>query len=229
VEGRGGLSDDQRAGLYRARFQDEDLRFRERAWAVLAERVFQPYIRESDAVLDLGAGYCEFLNAIRAGRKIAVDLNPDTSRFAAGSEVIQASGTDLSPVSSGSVDVVFSSNFLEHLPDKRAILVCLRECWRVLRPGGLFITLMPNIRYLPGRYWDYFDHHTPLTHLSLAEALRMCGFSLVRTVPRFLPYTVKQRALPKSTVLLRLYLRLPIVWPLVGRQMLVVARRSTAS
>jgi hypothetical protein len=123
--------------------------------------------------------------------------------------------------------VVFSSNFLEHLPDKQAVLDCLAECRRVLRERGLFITLMPNIRYLPGRYWDYFDHHTPLSHLSLAEALRMSGFSVVRTIPRFLPYTVKQRTMPRSVLLLRAYLGMPFVWPLLGRQMLVVARAAS--
>jgi SAM-dependent methyltransferase len=226
-EGPGAPDDELRAGLYRARFDDADLRFRRRAWEVLAERVLQRYVGPTDVVLDLGAGYCEFLNAIRAGRKIAVDLNPDTSRYARDAEVVHTSGTDLSPIASGSVDVVFSSNFLEHLPHKQAVLDCLAECRRVLRSRGLFITIMPNIRYLPGRYWDYFDHHTPLSHLSLAEALRMARFSVVRSVPRFLPYTVKQRALPKSVLLLRLYLGLPLVWPLVGRQMLVVARRSS--
>jgi hypothetical protein len=86
--------------------------------------------------------------------------------------------------------------------------------------------LMPNVRYLPGKFWDYFDHHTPLTHLSLVEALTLSGFRAERVVPRFLPYTVKQRGLPRSTMLLRAYLSLRILWPLFGRQMLVVATRA---
>jgi hypothetical protein len=35
------------------------------------------------AVLDLGSGYCEFINQINAGRKYAMDLNPATSYHAA--------------------------------------------------------------------------------------------------------------------------------------------------
>lgn len=40
-------------------------------------------------------------------------------------------------------------------------------------------------------FWDYFDHHLPLTHLSLSEGLELAGFEVQRVVPRFLPYTVK--------------------------------------
>ena len=210
--------------LYRERFSEEDLAFKRKVWEVLCRRVFQRYVGPSDTVLDLGAGTCEFINAIACGRKIAVDLNPDTARHARGAEVVQAPSTDLRPVPSGSVDVVFSSNLLEHLPSKEAVLKTLEECHRTLRPGGTLIVLMPNIRWLPGRYWDYLDHHTPLTHLSLVEALTLTGFVPERVVPRFLPYTVKGARLTRSTLLLRAYLRLPVLWPIVGRQMLVVAR-----
>jgi SAM-dependent methyltransferase len=218
------LDPDSLSHLYRERFSDGDISFKEEMWSVLSERVFQPYVRPSDTVLDLGAGRCEFINAIEAAEKIAVDLNPDLASFARGARVVQTPSTDLGPVDSSTVDVVFSSNFLEHLPDKASVLRTLAECRRVLRPGGTMIVLMPNIRYLPGKYWDYFDHHTPLTHLSLVEALTLAGFRAERVVPRFLPYTVKQRSVPRSTALLRLYLSLPVIWPIFGRQMLVVAR-----
>lgn len=211
--------------LYRERFSDEDVSFKEEMWGILCERVFQRYVRESDTVLDLGAGRCEFINAIRAKDKIAVDLNPDLERYARGARVVRSPSTDLSPIEPGSVDVVFSSNFLEHLPSKGDVLRTLRECRRILKPDGTLIVLMPNIRYLAGRYWDYFDHHTPLTHLSLVEALTLEGFRPRRVVPRFLPYTVKQRGAPRSATLVRVYLSLRFLWPLFGRQMLVVATR----
>jgi SAM-dependent methyltransferase len=221
----GPLEEDRLSRLYRGRFAEDDRAFKERAWAILCDRIFQPLVRRTDTVLDLGAGHCEFINAIECGRKIAVDLNPDAATYAKDAEFIQTTGTDLSAVKSASVDVVFSSNFLEHLPDKQAVLQTLDECHRVLSPDGTLIVLMPNIRYLDGRYWDYFDHHTPLTHHSLVEALNLSGFDAIRIVPRFLPYTVKQRSVPRSIPLLALYLRLKFVWPMFGRQMLVVARR----
>lgn len=212
--------------LYDNRFSSEELAFKKEMWTVLVEDFFQRYIDPCATVLDLGAGSCEFLNAVRCKKKIAVDLNPETAAHAQGAEVLQVPSDDLKPVEDGSVDVVFASNFFEHLPDKKTLLLTLSECRRVLGPSGKLILLQPNIRYLAGRYWDYFDHHTPLSHLSMVEALDLSGFRAIQVVPRFLPYTVKSR-LPRSASLLRLYLRVPIAWRLLGRQMLIVANLDT--
>jgi hypothetical protein len=49
---------------------------------------------------------------------------------------------------------------------------------RCLRPGGRIIALGPNIRYLPGKYWDFYDHYLALTELSLGEVMAETGFTL---------------------------------------------------
>jgi SAM-dependent methyltransferase len=211
--------------LYRERFAQDDASFKDRAWAVLCDRVFQTYVDPDSTVVDLGAGGCEFINNINCRERIAVDLNPDAAANLRAGRFLQTPSTDLSAIGRGTVDVVFTSNFLEHLPDKQSVLRTFVECHRIMRDGGQLIVLMPNIRYLNGRYWDFFDHHTPLTHFSLVEGLRLEGFIPEVVIPRFLPYTVKQRSLPRSLVLLRLYLRSRFLWPIFGRQMLVVARR----
>jgi hypothetical protein len=118
---------------------------------------------------------------------------------------------------------VFVSNFFEHLPSKTALLATLRECHRILCAKGTLIVLQPNIRYLPGRYWDYLDHHIALSHLSMIEALELTGFHPVEVVPKFLPYTVKDRRLPRSGLLVRAYLKLKPAWGIFGRQMLIVS------
>ena len=46
------------------------------------------------------------------------------------------------------VDVVFTSNFLEHLKTKEECDAVLAEVLRILKPGGRFIIMGPNIRYL---------------------------------------------------------------------------------
>jgi len=215
------------ASLYRNRFDTKELAEKQVLWSALCQGMFQQYVPESGTVLDLGAGNCEFSNAIRARRRVAVDLNPETKQFAEqGVEVLQTSSTDLSALADSTVDTVFSSNFFEHLPTKEVLMETLRESYRVLTPGGRIVVMMPNIRYLGGRYWDYLDHYLPLTHVSLVEALELAGFSTERVIPRFLPYTVRDSKLPVTEGLVRLYLRLRPIWPVLGRQMLVVAQRS---
>ena len=82
----------------------------------------------------------------------------------------------------------------------------------------------PNIKYVPGEYWDFFDHYVELTELSLAEALLHCGFEIEKCVGRFLPYTMSRgREYPAWA--LRLYLAMPAVWPVFGKQFLVIAQK----
>jgi SAM-dependent methyltransferase len=177
-------------------------------------------------VLDLGAGFCEFINHAVARRRIAVDLNPETVRSAAaGVEVKAVSAAELGFLRPGEVDVVFSSNFLEHLDSKPEVSRVFDEVQRVLRPGGRIILMGPNIRYLADRYWDYFDHHVPLSHASICEALELHDFQLEHVEPRFLPYTVKGARL-RWRFLVEAYLACrPLSSALLGKQFLVVARK----
>jgi hypothetical protein len=94
-----------------------------------------------------------------------------------------------------------------------------------LKPGGRFIAMGPNIKYIPGAYWDFFDHYVELTELSLAEALLNCGFEIEKQVGRFLPYTMSQGS-QYPVWMLRVYLALPLAWPIFGKQFLVVGRKS---
>lgn len=214
------------SATYAQRFSAQELRDKQVLWETLCTHVFQEYVPSHGTVLDLGAGYCEFVNNIQAGTKIAVDLNPDTRTFANDDvDVRPLDARDLRGIGSSSVDTVFSSNFFEHLPDSRALLETLSECWRVLRSQGTVIILMPNIRNLPGAYWDYLDHHLPLTEHSLVEALELSGFRPTRVEGRFLPYTVRGSRLPVRSWSVRAYLRFRPAWRLLGKQMLVVAQR----
>lgn len=209
---------------YRLRFAGQEA-YREAVWRILCCEFFSDYIDERDAVLDLGAGWGEFSRNIRAKSRFAMDMNPDCkSRLEGIANVLLQSCSDPWSLPSSSLDVVFTSNFLEHLPDKGAVERTLAEAYRCLRPGGRLLAMGPNIRYVGGRYWDFWDHHLPLTHLSLAEVLRMSGFRVDRTVERFLPFTMSQgRPVPLTAV--RLYLRLPWLWRWFGAQFFIVASR----
>ncbi|MBZ3930471.1 class I SAM-dependent methyltransferase [Xanthomonas citri] len=209
--------------LYQHRFPKEELANKNRIWQVLCTQYFNRFVKPNETVVDIGAGYCEFINNIPAAHKIAVDLNPDVRKFAAdGIRVINESCVAVSSIPSASVDAVFMSNFLEHLPSKDLVLQTLRESARMLKPGGRAIILQPNIRFLYDQYWDYFDHHTALSDRSLVEGVLMAGLEPQVVIPKFLPYTTKSR-LPQAPWLVSLYLRIPLAWHLLGKQALVVA------
>jgi hypothetical protein len=100
----------------------------------------------------------------------------------------------------------------------------LVEAYRCLKPNGRLIALGPNIKYLEGEYWDFFDHYLALTEMSLAELLSLSGFQVEQSVGRFLPYTMSLGYQP-SLWKLRLFLKVPVLWKLFGRQFLVIGRK----
>lgn len=214
--------------LYRARFPESELQRKNAIWRIICNRFLQRFIAPTDTVVDIACGYGEFLNNINAGKKIAVDLNPEARRFlAADVEFHQIPATGFAASVASGVDVVFTSNFLEHLPDKRGLELFLDQVLIALKPGGTYLVLGPNLRYLPGQYWDFYDHHLGLTHLSLTEVLQMKGFRIEVCIPRFLPFTT-QGALPTHPFLVWVYLRLPAIWKILGKQFFIVARKPAA-
>jgi SAM-dependent methyltransferase len=56
---------------------------------------------------------------------------------------VQVTGTDLSAVGTGSVDLVYSCRVLQHMPPALAHGY-VREFWRVARPGGVVVFQMPT-------------------------------------------------------------------------------------
>lgn len=209
---------------YARRFAGMEAR-RSRVWDTLNRTFFHKWITPDDVVLDLGAGYCEFINSICAKAKFALDLNPATRQRAnQGVTVVSQDVTQTWQLADNSVDVIFTSNFLEHLENKNALVHCLRESFRVLRKGGRLIAMGPNIRFAYDVYWDYFDHYLPLSDRSLVEAAELNGFKMEVVIPRFLPYTMRGR-MPSHPLLIRIYLMAPIVWRIFGKQFLVIAKK----
>jgi len=210
--------------LYEIRFAGAS-EYREKVWNILVNEFFSRWIPERSVVLDLGCGHCEFINQVRAEQRFGMDLNPDAVTHAGpGVQLLTQNCASAWSIADESLDVVFTSNFFEHLYTKSDLRDTLAQAWRCLRKGGCLIALGPNIRYLPGAYWDYYDHYLPLTELSLGEAMTATGFSLEEEIPRFLPYTMSQGS-RRPVWMLRLYLRLKFIWPLFGKQFLVVGRK----
>ena len=87
--------------------------------------------------------------------------------------------------------------------------------------------MQPNIRYVGDDYWDFYDHFIPLTHLSCAELLQNCGFVIERHDPA-LPALHDEELAPAAPALVKLYLRVPPLWRVMGKQFLIVARKPAA-
>ena len=213
--------------VYSNRF-DATQAYRREVWGVLISDFFQALLPPGATLLDLGCGYGEFVNQVEAAKKYGMDLNPNTASHL--DRNVQFLAQDCSKqweLPDSTLDVVFTSNFFEHLPDKIALGRTLDEAFRCLKPGGQLIALGPNIKYTGGSYWDFWDHYLPLTEASLSEALKTRGFEITRCEPRFLPYTMAKG--PQYPMwMLGLYLRLPLLWRVKGQQFLVVARKRAA-
>ncbi len=154
-----------------------------------------------------------------------MDLNPRSREMLApGVTFYQRDCSEVWPFAEDSLDLIFSSNFFEHLRSKPILEKTIQQAARCLKTGGRLIAMGPNIRYTRWAYWDFWDHHIPLTELSLTELLENNGFKVETAIDRFLPYTmVNQRETPM--VLIRLYLRLRLAWRFMGGQFLVVGRK----
>jgi SAM-dependent methyltransferase len=214
------------ARLYATRFTEEQRSAKARLWEVLVDRFLQRYIPPDSTVVDIAGGYGEFASHVNAKRKIIVDLNPDAGSFAnAGIEVRMVDARKLGDQAdlAAVADVVFVSNFFEHLASKDDLLAVLAGIRTILRPGGTLLVIQPNFRYAVREYFDFLDHTLVITDRSLAEALQLAGFTIEELIPRFLPFTTKGR--PSSALLLRIYLSLRWMWPIFGAQIFARATK----
>lgn len=208
--------------IYRNRF-DSKLTQRKKLWGVLTKYYFQKYINKGDTVIDLPAGYCEFINSIKCKKKIAIDLNPEVkTRANKDVDVVIANSNKLPKRLRNIADLVFVSNFFEHLNDSTELINNLSEINKLLKKNGRLLILQPNIRLVGGGYWDYLDHSLPLTERSVKEALELTGFKIIYQKTRFLPFSTDSK-LPVSPLLIRLYLVFPPIQFLFGKQSFFVA------
>lgn len=211
--------------LYRTRFDNIDLR--NNVWKVLCKSFFQRFIKKTDTVLDIAAGYCEFINDIDAGKKIAIDINPDIKNYAHND--VEYYNVEckklLDYVECNSIDVVFVSNFFEHLDSREELINIFGDIHKVLKPGGKLLVLQPNIRYVKSAYWDFIDHKIPITDKSIIEIGKMLNFKIVLNMPKFLPYTTKTK-IPIHPFFVQIYLMLiPISSFFMGKQSFTVLEK----
>ncbi len=193
-------------------------------WRIITEHL-APWVSSSAHVLEIGAGYCHWINNVAAARRVALDLWPDLAQHASPgveARVLDAS-RDLGSLGERTFDVVLASNVLEHFePDVAATIVA--NVATLLRREGRFIIIQPNFRYAYRQYFDDYTHRSVFTHESLSSLLRANGFDLELVQAKFLPYSMRAAKTPLPLWLVRAYLMSPIK-PMAG-QMLIVGKKS---
>jgi len=109
------------------------------------EAMVRSHLTPESRVLDLGCGRGGVVELFWRDVKLAAGIDPDepslTERRTRGMPVVTGRGEDL-PFAGESFDLIVSLWVLEHLRDPEIVF---SEVQRVLRPGGHFVFLTPNL------------------------------------------------------------------------------------
>lgn len=150
-------------------------------WAELEEKAIENVARYVDRlaafmplvgkrVLDIGCQNGATLVALieRGARATGIEIKPTCVEAAAirmrchGVQAdVRVGSACAMPYADGSFDAALVSNVIEHVEDPRALI---RECARVLVPGGVLYLDGPN-RFSPGMLWS--DPHYQLAGVSI--------------------------------------------------------------
>jgi hypothetical protein len=207
--------------LYEFRFQGIDHDARRKVWAQIAPFIWERMGRPS-RVLDPAGGFGEFINSVPASERWLVDVVDYPERTTApGVKIVIGDIFDVE-LPLAHFEGVFASNLLEHLRTPEDVSAFLNRMRETLAPGGTIAIMGPNFKYCAREYFDCADHHLALTEVSVQEHLAAAGYEVRRVVPRFLPLSFRGH-LPPSPRLTALYLRLPVVWRVFGKQFLITA------
>ena len=139
-------------------------------------------MKQGQSMLEPGVGRGEHLRLFKnlglktSGLDISMkskELSPDLDI-----DIIDAD-SDLWPYPDNSFDIVYSKSFVEHLLNPEKYFV---ESYRVLKPGGILLTLTPDWESQFKKFYDDLTHVSPFTIISLRNIQLMNGFSNVEKI-----------------------------------------------
>jgi GT2 family glycosyltransferase/glycosyltransferase involved in cell wall biosynthesis/SAM-dependent methyltransferase len=146
------------------------------------QRAYLQFVCESEMVIDLGCGRCEFLELLSSQGIPAEGIEQDEMLVRQG----QARGLPvrhgdalayLDQAVTSSVATIFSAQFIEHVRSKQ-LPHLVAQARRVLRPGGLFIaeTVNPECPEALKTFHVDLTHHRPIFPQVLLEVCWEAGF-----------------------------------------------------
>jgi len=147
----------------------------------LARYLFSRYkLSKGVKILDLGCGRGEFLKGfIKCGLDgHGVDRSTIAKSVCPEVEILQSDlENEPLPYDDNSFDAVFSKSVLEHFyyPEK-----LVQEIYRILNPGGLVITMVPDWESVYKTFYDDYTHRTPFTLTSLRNIFIINRFDNVK-------------------------------------------------
>jgi len=131
-------------------------------------RHFKKFITKETVFMEIGAGDSALsLEVAKLVKKVyAIDVSQEITEnafYPENFELIISDGTSI-PVPEGSVHLAYSQQLMEHLhPDDS--IVQLRNIYRALAPGGIYLCLTPNRLNGPHDISKYFDRVATALHL----------------------------------------------------------------
>ena len=220
------MNENQIQKLYKLRYPESLTRKKKKIWEIIIYNFHQKFISENETVMEIAVGHGEFINTISSAKKIAVDINPDCENYLKKNiEFVCCDANNIPKKFFNKIDTLYVSNFLEHLNNKNELEKFFSIVKKLLKRDGKFMILGPNLRYLPGKYWDYYDHYLGLTHFSLIEALQLSGFDITYVKDKFLPHLDRDATKISHPFFVYLYLKFPIFWKVLGKQFFIIAKK----
>jgi ubiquinone/menaquinone biosynthesis C-methylase UbiE len=161
-------------------------------------------LTEGKSILDLGCGRGEFLRGfMRCGLKsYGFDQSDAARKICPAAEIKNGNLEEQLPYDDNSFDYIYSKSVIEHFyyPEK-----LVEEIFRILKPGGLVITMTLDWEVIYKMFYEDYTHRTPFTKTSLRDIFLIHSFKNVNCEQfRQLPFLWKMPWLWTTTSLIAL-------------------------
>jgi SAM-dependent methyltransferase len=131
------------------------------------------------SLLELGCGRGEFLKEFinRGMIGYGVDISVYAKSYCEEAQIVTCDLTkEKLPYQDNYFDIIYSKSFIEHFYYPEIIF---EEAYRVLKPGGIIITLTPEWNYIYKSFYEDYSHRTPFTKVSLKDIHLISNFNNV--------------------------------------------------